>query len=134
MFHRVYWTGWISHHNRIKRRLLTTGSPRSIARGLILPGFASVYREGFEIVLFLQNMGISYGEDVILPGVVLAAALVALVATVAFLVGETGTDGDRARTITSGVARAAEPGEDVTPLGQVPVAEGGSSHERMRGP
>jgi high-affinity iron transporter len=84
-FHRVYWTGWITHHNRTKRRLIDSGSPRSIFAGLAVLGFASVYREGFEIVLFLQNMRIAYGQSVILPGVALAAALVAAVAAITFL-------------------------------------------------
>ncbi|HEY3613686.1 MAG TPA: FTR1 family protein [Gaiellales bacterium] len=84
-FHRIYWTGWIGHHNRTKKRLLDTGSSRAVTRGLIVLGFASVYREGFEIVLFLQNMRISYGQAVILPGVAIAAALVGAVAGVTFL-------------------------------------------------
>jgi high-affinity iron transporter len=84
-FHRIYWTGWIGHHNRTKRRLLGSGSPRVVTQGLILLGFASVYREGFEIVLFLQSMRSSYGEAVILPGVAIAAALVGTVAAVTFL-------------------------------------------------
>jgi high-affinity iron transporter len=84
-FHRIYWTGWIGHHNRRKKRLLGSGSARAVTRGLIVLGFASVYREGFEIVLFLQNMRISYGQAVILPGVAIAAALVGAVAGVTFL-------------------------------------------------
>ena len=84
-FHRIYWTGWIGHHNKTKRRLLASASPRAVTRGLIVLGFASVYREGFEIVLFLQNMRVAYGQSVILPGVAIAAALVAVVAAVTFL-------------------------------------------------
>jgi high-affinity iron transporter len=84
-FHRIYWTGWIGHQNRTKRRLLGSGSPKAVTRGLIILGFASVYREGFEIVLFLQNMRISYGQAVILPGIAIAAALVGAVAGVTFL-------------------------------------------------
>ena len=84
-FHRIYWTGWIGHHNRTKRRLLGSASPRAVTRGLIVLGFASVYREGFEIVLFLQNMRISYGERVILPGIAIGSLLVAAVAAVTFL-------------------------------------------------
>jgi high-affinity iron transporter len=84
-FHRIYWTGWIGHQNRTKRRLLASDSPRVVTQGLIVLGFASVYREGFEIVLFLQNMRISYGTSVILPGMAIAAALVAAVAAVTFL-------------------------------------------------
>ncbi|HET6172797.1 MAG TPA: FTR1 family protein [Gaiellales bacterium] len=84
-FHRIYWTGWISHHNQAKKRLLASATPRAVYGGLIALGFASVYREGFEIVLFLQNMRIAYGERVILPGIALASALVAIVAGITFL-------------------------------------------------
>jgi high-affinity iron transporter len=84
-FHRIYWTGWIGHQNRTKRRLLGSGSQKVVTRGLILLGFASVYREGFEIVLFLQNMRISYGAAVIMPGIAVAAVLVGAVAGVTFL-------------------------------------------------
>jgi high-affinity iron transporter len=84
-FHRIYWTGWISHHNQTKRRLISNPSASTMYRGLILLGFASVYREGFEIVLFLQTLRLSYGSSVILPGVFLAAALVGIVAAITFL-------------------------------------------------
>jgi high-affinity iron transporter len=84
-FHRIYWTGWISHHNDTKRRLLTNPSPTAMYRGLVILGFASVYREGFEIVLFLQTLRLQYGAAVILPGVFLAAALVGIVAAITFL-------------------------------------------------
>ena len=83
-FHKVYWTGWISHQNQAKRQLLDSASPRAVY-GLIVLGFVSVYREGFEIVLFLQNMRLEYGASVILPGVGIAAALVAAVAGITFL-------------------------------------------------
>jgi len=84
-FHRIYWTGWIGHHNKTKKRLLASASPRAVARGLVILGFVSVHREGFEIVLFLQNMRIAYGTSVILPGIAIAAALVGIVAAITFL-------------------------------------------------
>jgi len=50
-FHKIYWTGWISLHNRRKRALLSqaaeaTTAPSRLLSGLILLGFTSVYREG----------------------------------------------------------------------------------------
>lgn len=87
-FHRVYWTGWISAQNKRKRKLLngsTVVSPRKVFIGLALLGFASVYREGFEIVLFLQNMRLTYGAGTVLQGVAIASALVAIVAAITFL-------------------------------------------------
>ena len=52
--------------------------------GLILLGVTSVYREGFEVVLFLQNLRLSYGAGTVLEGVVLGLALTALVGGVTF--------------------------------------------------
>jgi high-affinity iron transporter len=87
-FHRVYWTGWISQQNRAKKRLLTLegpGAERKIFLGLTVLGFASVYREGFEVVLFLQNMRLSYGSSTVLQGAAVALVLVAAVGAVTFL-------------------------------------------------
>ncbi len=87
-FHRVYWTGWISHQNRKKRRLLELqgpGAARKVFIGLFVLGFASVYREGFEIVLFLQTLRLQYGQATVLTGVAVAGVLVAIVAGITFL-------------------------------------------------
>jgi len=87
-FHKVYWTGWISHQNRKKRRLMDLqgpGSERKVFVGLVVLGFASVYREGFEIVLFLQNLRLQYGQATVLTGVAVASVLVAIVAAITFL-------------------------------------------------
>lgn len=73
-FHRVYWTGWISHHHKRRRRLLGSAGDvgmRSTLLGLGLLGFTSVYREGFEIVIFLQGLRVAFGSAVVLEGVVL---------------------------------------------------------------
>ncbi len=85
-FHRVYWTGWISHHNR-RRRNLMNGDGRSAQRivlGLAALGFTSVYREGFEVVLFLQNLRLRYGSDVVLEGVLIGLAFTAVVGYATF--------------------------------------------------
>jgi high-affinity iron transporter len=86
-FHRVYWTGWISHHNK-RRKQLIDGAPsagtRRTLRGLALLGFTSVYREGFEVVLFLQALRLRYGSGVVLEGVALGLVFVALIAYMTF--------------------------------------------------
>jgi high-affinity iron transporter len=87
-FHRVYWTGWISAHNRQRRRLLAAnseGAERRIFRGLAVLGFASVYREGFEVVLFLQSLRLKYGSATVLEGVAIASVLIAAVGVVTFM-------------------------------------------------
>src|SRR5271156_3864941 len=63
-FHKVYWTGWITMHNRRKRNLVDSvgKSRRRIFMGLAVLGFTSVYREGFEVVLFLQTVRLQAGS------------------------------------------------------------------------
>ena len=87
-FHRVYWTGWISAQNRRKKSLLADSAgagTRRVFFGLAALGFASTYREGFEIVLFLQNMRLTYGAPTVLEGVAIAGVLVGIVAAATFL-------------------------------------------------
>jgi high-affinity iron transporter len=86
-FHRVYWTGWISHHNRKRQQLVGGAGTVSAQRtmlGLALLGFTSVYREGFEVVLFLQNLRLRYGSGVVLEGVAIGLVLVAMIGYLTF--------------------------------------------------
>jgi high-affinity iron transporter len=87
-FHKVYWTGWISHHNQRRKRLIGqaehVGARRTLL-GLALLGFTSVYREGFEVVLFLQNLRLRYGSTVVLEGVGLGLCLVAVIGWATFV-------------------------------------------------
>jgi len=85
-FHKVYWTGWIAAHNRRRRRLQgTPGAERRLLLGLALLGFTAVYREGFEIVLFLQNLRLQYGAGTVLEGVALGLVLTAAVGVFTFV-------------------------------------------------
>ena len=66
--HKVYWSEWIGRHHRQRRRLLaSTGIGATL--GLVALGFTSVYREGFEVVLFLQALEVKSGTSTVLEGV-----------------------------------------------------------------
>ncbi|HEY2777475.1 MAG TPA: FTR1 family protein [Gaiellaceae bacterium] len=82
-FHKVYWTGWIAAHNRRRRALLGTGGLSALT-GLAILGFTSVYREGFEVVLFLQNLRLQAGSGTVLEGVSIGVGLTALVGVATF--------------------------------------------------
>jgi high-affinity iron transporter len=89
-FHKIYWGGWIRAHNRRRKALFENGhgteiAKRSILWGLILLGFTSLYREGFEVVLFLQSYNLRFGGDVVLKGALLGIALSAIVAVLTFV-------------------------------------------------
>jgi high-affinity iron transporter len=86
-FHRVYWTGWISSHNRRRRSLLAGDGEANLRRalfGLAILGFTSVYRECFEIVIFLQNLRELYGSSPVLEGVVIGALFTAAAGVLTF--------------------------------------------------
>ncbi len=89
-FHKIYWGGWIRAHNRRRKHLLENGhasdlAKRSLTWGLILLGFTSLYREGFEVVLFLQTYYLRFGGGVVLQGALLGIALSAIVAVLTFV-------------------------------------------------
>jgi high-affinity iron transporter len=86
-FHKVYWTGWISSHHKRRRGLLASDSEtnkRRMLLGLALLGFTSVYRECFEVVIFLQNLRELYGSSVVLEGVVIGALFTAAAGVLTF--------------------------------------------------
>jgi high-affinity iron transporter len=90
-FHKVYWTGWIAHHHGRRRTLLATKDElgaRRLLLGLGLLGFTSVYREGFEVVVFLQNLRETAGTSVVLEGVVLGLLFTVAVGVLTFAVHE----------------------------------------------
>jgi len=84
----VYWHGWIGLHSRRSRQLVAgpadDGAPAAAFRGLLLLGFASVYREGFEVVLFLQSIRLQVGSHVILLGACIGCGLTAIAAVLTF--------------------------------------------------
>ncbi|HEY3962351.1 MAG TPA: FTR1 family protein [Gaiellaceae bacterium] len=82
-FHKIYWTGWISAHNRM-RRSLGTGGRRALL-GLAILGFTSVYREGFEVVIFLQALRVKAGSTTVLEGVGLGLAFTLGVGVLTFV-------------------------------------------------
>ena len=88
-FHKIYWGGWIRAHNRRRKTLLANASAVAISHkklwwGFILLGFTSLYREGFEVVLFLQSYNLRLGGGVVLKGALLGLTLSAFVAILTF--------------------------------------------------
>ena len=87
-FHKLYWSGWIVAHNRQKKKIIESAergkSPGLVFWGLVLLGLTSVYREGFEVVLFLQSYYLKLGGWTVFYGSLLGLALTLLVAVITF--------------------------------------------------
>jgi high-affinity iron transporter len=81
--HRVYWSEWIGRHHR-RRRVLVARTGVAATVGLVALGFTSVYREGFESVLFLQNLELKSGSGTVLEGVLIGLAATACVGVLTF--------------------------------------------------
>ncbi|WP_354700756.1 hypothetical protein DSM112329_01043 [Paraconexibacter sp. AEG42_29] len=86
-FHRVYWSEWIGKFHRQRKKfekLDNVGFFSAQVLGLGLLGLTSVYREGFETVLFLQSLQLSAGTAAVVEGAGLGLGLTMLVAVVTF--------------------------------------------------
>src|SRR5881409_3386085 len=89
-FHKIYWGGWIRAHNRRRKALVENSRGAEISQGrlwcgLVLLGFTSLYREGFEVVLFLQSYHLRLGGGVVLEGALLGMTLTVIVAVLTFI-------------------------------------------------
>lgn len=86
-FHKVYWSEWIGKFHRQRKRLEgfdRVGFLSAQVVGLVLLGLTSVYREGFETVLFLQSLELSAGTATVVEGAGLGLAMVLGVAVLTF--------------------------------------------------
>jgi high-affinity iron transporter len=85
-FHKAYWTGWMANFHQRKQKLVGGVVAITIGQsvGLILLGFTSIYREGFETVLFLQSLVLEAGTSVVLQGVALGLFGTAIVGVITF--------------------------------------------------
>jgi high-affinity iron transporter len=89
-FHKLYWTGWISLHTKRKWELLESAKDQSTAKlgllsGMALLGFTSLYREGFEVVLFLQSYRLKVGGSTVLGGTCIGLFLSGIAAILTFV-------------------------------------------------
>ncbi len=71
--HNIYWTGWLTNQHARKKQILS-GAGSGVMIGLGLLGFTSVFREGFETVLFLQNARLVAGTAPVFIGIAIGLA------------------------------------------------------------
>jgi high-affinity iron transporter len=75
-YHRVYWGEHLAGLHSRKKKIIGIGVGAVLAQivGLVMLGFTSVYREGFETVLFLQAIVLEAGAGIVLIGVAIGLA------------------------------------------------------------
>jgi len=87
VFHKVYWVGW----NAKLRKLSKSGEPGTESRlewmSLVMVGFLTIYREGFETTLFLQSLILESGMKWVLIGIACGAVMVAGAGVLIFVIG-----------------------------------------------
>lgn len=83
-FHKTYWTDWLAGFQSRKWRIVGGNAGRWA--GMVILGFTSMYREGFETVLFLQALVLDTGPAPVLGGAALGAAAVTLVGAGVFAI------------------------------------------------
>ena len=76
-FHDVYWKGHMASQHKQKQSIIKSAAGQFV--GLVLLGFSSVYREGFETALFLQSLVLAAGSGPVLIGSAIGLAGVALI-------------------------------------------------------
>jgi high-affinity iron transporter len=99
-FHDVYWTGALAKSHKQKQKIVKGGAPEAGEgaapagrfavlggqfAGLLVLGFTSVYREGFETALFLQALTLEAGPVAVAIGALAGFALVALIGAAIFV-------------------------------------------------
>ncbi len=81
-FHKTYWSDHLASFHAKKRSLLSAEA--GITLGLISLGFTSVYREGFEVVLFLQALVLESNTSLVMIGIAAGLVLTLLIGWITF--------------------------------------------------
>ena len=86
-FHKFYWTGWIANHSSRRKQIMESADAGKAGTfwGLALLGFTAIYREGFEVVLFLQDLRLRAGNVVVAEGMAIGLVLTLMVAALTFI-------------------------------------------------
>lgn len=84
-FHQVYWTDRMAAFQKHKHELTHTPSALQAQWwGLLILGFTSIYREGFETVLFLQSLVLQAGVASVMSGTVIGLVVVIAIGVLVF--------------------------------------------------
>ncbi len=87
VFHRVYWVGWNSKLRSLSKSAQAVQSTRWEWFALLGVGFLTVYREGFEMALFLQSLLLEGSKKAVFLGSGVAVVFLVLIGMLTFRYG-----------------------------------------------
>ena len=87
VFHRVYWVGWNSKLRSLSKSAQGVQSTRWELFALLGVGFLTVYREGFEMALFLQSLLLEGSKLAVAAGSGIAVIFLVLIGALTFRYG-----------------------------------------------
>jgi high-affinity iron transporter len=87
VFHRVYWVGWNSKLRSLSKSAQDVSSTRWEWLALLGVGFLTVYREGFEMALFLQSLLLEGSKFAVIIGSGVAVIFLVLIGALTFRFG-----------------------------------------------
>jgi high-affinity iron transporter len=87
VFHKVYWVGWNSKLRSLSKSAQAVSSTRWEWLALLGVGFLTVYREGFEMALFLQSLLLEGSKLAVIVGSGVAVLFLILIGTLTFRFG-----------------------------------------------
>lgn len=87
VFHRVYWVGWNSKLRSLSKSAQAVQSTRWEWCALLGVGFLTVYREGFEMALFLQSLLLEGSRKAVMAGSGVAVLFLVLIGMLTFRYG-----------------------------------------------
>ena len=87
VFHRVYWVGWNSKLRSLSKSAQAVESTRWEWLALLGVGFLTVYREGFEMALFLQSLLLEGSKKAVILGSGVAVLFLVLIGMLTFRYG-----------------------------------------------
>jgi high-affinity iron transporter len=87
VFHRVYWVGWNAKLRSLSKSAQAVQSTRWEWLALSGVGFLTVYREGFEMALFLQSLLLEGSKKAVFMGGAVAVLFLILLGALTFRYG-----------------------------------------------
>lgn len=87
IFHKAYWVQWNSRLRSLSKAVDAGGGGRWTTLAMVGVGFLTIYREGFETVLFLQSLILEGGFKTVAIGLVAGGGVIATAGFAIFAIG-----------------------------------------------